>query len=206
MNNDINVLVLEQITDNQSKKVRDSIKLRAFNDANIYLSLPTATYKLLHNDLVVISGVSFLYLQVDKDSDSKLLFPIKDTDTNKVKDFFNYWSKDKLLEMNKGKWNSFCEFWITVLDFVRDNIDLDNNKVTYEFHSDHYNDGDGYVFNNFDIHLGEEYFGSKEELGEQYYDHYIDLTNELQSELIDKYFQDDLGTIWVYEFHISFRP
>lgn len=206
MNKNINELVIEQAVDKQSKKVRDSIKLRACNDANIYLSLPTATYRLLHNDLVVISGVSFLYLQVDKDSNSKLLFPIKDTDINKVKDFFNYWSKDKLSEMKMENWNSFCEFWITVFDFVRDNINLEDNKVTYEFHSDHYDDRTGYVFNNFDIHLGEEYFGSKEELGEQYYDHYIDLTNKLQGELIDKYFQDDLGISWVSEFPISFRP
>lgn len=169
MNKYNNVLILEQIENNKIDNTSKHISLCACNDANIYISLPTARYKLLHNDLAVISGAYFLYLQVDKDSSSKLLYPIKDTDINKVKDFFNYWSQDKLLEMKLEKWNSFCEFWSTVLDFVRDNIDLVDNKATYEFHSDHYNDGSGYVFNNFDIHLGKDYFGSKSEIGEGYY-------------------------------------
>ena len=204
MNKD--TLILEQITDKNTKLVKSKIELYANDDGKVYLSLPTATYELMYNEVIKFSDMNFLYYFVDKNSKSKVLFPLTDSQVGKVEDFFDYWSQDRLVEMKMEKWNRFCGFWITVFDFVRDNINLEDNKVTYESRSHYYNDGDGGVFNNFDIYLGEEYFGSKEELGEQYYDHYIDLTNELQSEIIDKYFQDDLGTIWVSEFHISFRP
>lgn len=89
--------------------------------------------------------------------------------------------------------------------FIEDNIDLANNKVTYEYHSSHLDDGDGDVFNHFDIHLGEEYFGSEEELGENYYHNYFDISDELQAILIDNYLENNDGLRWFSGIHVQFK-
>lgn len=150
--------------------------------------------------------IYYLSCDVGGDVGRGILYPLDDTQVDDVDAFFDYWSDKRLLELKQAKWNSFCKYWQTVFKFVEDNIDLDNNNITYEYHSSHYDDGDGDVFNHFDIHLGEEYFGSKEKLGEKYYHNYFDISDELQSILIDNYLENKDGLRWFSGIHVQFKP
>lgn len=203
MNKD--TLIIEQITDKNTMLVKSNIQLYANDDGKVYLSLPTVTHELMYNEVIRFSDISFLYCRIDKDSKSKVLFPLKDSQVGKVEDFFDYWTDKRLLELKQAKWSSFCEYWQIVFKFVEDNIDLTNN-ITYEYHSSHFDDGDGVVFNHFDIHLGEEYFGSEEELGEDYYHNYFDISDELQAILIDNYLENKDGLRWFSGIHVQFKP
>ena len=203
MNKD--TLILEQITDKNTKLVKSKIELYANDDGKVYLSLPTVTHELMYNEVITFDARHFLYCRVDKDSKSKVLFPLSDNQVGKVEGFFDYWTNKRLLELKQAKWNSFCEYWQIVFKFVEENIDLANN-VTYEYHSSHFDDGDGDVFNHFDIHLGENYFGSKEELGEYYYEQYFRLNDKLSNILLDRYLLDDEGLVWFSGIHVQFKP
>lgn len=204
MNKD--TLILEQILDKNTKLVKSKIELYANDDGKVYLSLPTVSHELMYNEVITFDYRYFLYCRIDKDSKSEVLFPLSNRQVELVWDFFDYWTDKRLLELKQAKWNSFCEYWQIVFKFVKDNIDLANNKVTYEYHSSHYDDGDGDVFNHFDIHLGENYFGSKEELGEDYYKYYFELSDKLQGILIDRYLMDDEGLRWFSGIHVQFKP
>lgn len=195
-------LNLEQITDRNTKLVKSKIELYANDDGKVYLSLPTATHELMYNEVIKFSDMNFLYCFVDKNSKSKVLFPLKDSQVDKVEDFFNYWTDKRLLELKQAKWNSFCEYWQIVFKFVEDNIDLANNKVTYEYHSSHHSDD----LNYFDIHLGEGCFGSREDMGIEYYNPYFELNKELEGVLIDRYLDDDEGVQWFSGIHVQFKP
>ena len=204
MNKD--TLTLEKITDKNTKLVKSKIELYANDDGKVYLSLPTVTHELMYNEVITFDSRHFLYCRIDKESKSKVLFPLSDSQVGKVEDFFNRWTDKRLLELKQAKWNSFCEYCQIVFKFVEDNIDLDNNKITYEYHSSHYDDGDGDVFNHFDIHLGESYFGSKEELGVDYYEPYFELNDKIQDILIDRYLLEDEGLRWFSGIHVQFKP
>jgi hypothetical protein len=189
MNKD--TLILENITDKSTKPVKSKIELYANDDGKVCLSLPTVTHELVYNEVITFDSRYFLYCRIDKDSKSKVLFPLSDSQVGKVEDFFNHWTDKRLSELKQAKWNSFCDYWQTVFKFVKDNIDLANNNITYEYHSSHHSDD----LNYFDIHLGEGYFGSKEELGDNYYHHYFNISDELQAILIDNYL-----------IHVQFKP
>lgn len=204
MNKD--TLTLEQITDKSTKLVRIKIVLYANDNGKVYLSLPTVTHELMYNEVVTFDSRGFLYCCIDKDSKSKVLFPLSDNQVGKVEDFFDYWTDKRLLELKQTKWSSFCEYWQIVFKFVEDNIDLANNNITYEYHSSHFDDGDGDAFNHFDIHLGENYFGSKDEMGIEYYNPYFELSDELEGVLIDRYLKDDEGLRWFSGIHVRFKP
>ena len=89
-----------------------------------------------------------------------------------------------------------------MFQFVEDNIDLANNNITYEYHSSHFDDD----LNYFDIHLGESYFGSREELGVGYYGPYFELNDALEELLIDRYLKDDEGLRRFSGIHVQFKP
>ena len=200
MNKD--TLILEQITDKSTKLVKSKIVLYANDDGKVYLSLPTATHEIMYNEVIKFSDMNFLYCFVDKDSKSKVLFPLKDSQVDGVEDFFDYWTDKRLSELKQAKWNSFCEYWQIVFKFVKDNIDLANNNVTYKYYSSHHSDD----LNYFDIHLGKDYFGSKEELGDKYYHNYFDMSDELQAILIDNYLENKDGLRWFSGIHVQFKP
>ena len=195
-------LILEQITDKSTKLVKSKIELYTNDDGKVYLSLPTVTHELMYNEVIKFSDMNFLYCFVDKDSNSKVLFPLKGSQADKVEDFFDYWTDKRLLELKQAKWNSFCEYWQTVFKFVEGNIDLANNNVTYEYYSSHYDDD----LNYFDIHLGGGYFGSKEQLGDNYYHHYFNISDELQDILIENYLENKDGLRWFGRIHVQFKP
>lgn len=88
MNKD--TLILEQLVDKNTKLVKSKIELYANNDGKVYLSLPTATHELMYNEVIKFSDMSFLYCRIDKDSKSKVLFPLSDSQVGKVEDFFDY--------------------------------------------------------------------------------------------------------------------
>ena len=199
MNKD--TLTLEKITDKNTKLVKSKIELYANDDGKVYLSLPAVTHELVYNEVITFDSRGFLYCRIDKDSKSKVLFPLSDSQVGKVEGFFNYWTDKRLSELKQAKWNSFCEYWQIVFKFVEDNINLANN-VTYEYHSSHYDDD----LNYFDIHLGESYFGSKEELGENYYHNYFNISDELQAILIDNYLENKDELRWFSGIHIQFKP
>ena len=90
MNKD--TLILEQITDKNTKLVKSKIVLYTNDDGKVYLSLPTATYELMYNEVIKFSDMNFLYCFVDEDSKSKVLFPLKDSQVDGVEDFFDYWT------------------------------------------------------------------------------------------------------------------
>ena len=90
MNKD--TLILEQITDKNTKLVKSKIELYANDDGKAYLSLPTATYELMYNEVITFDARHFLYCRIDKDSKSKVLFLLTDNQVGKVKDFFDYWT------------------------------------------------------------------------------------------------------------------
>ena len=200
MNKD--TLILEQITDKNTKLVKSKIELYANDDGKVYLSLPTVTHELMYNEVIKFSDMNFLYCFVDEDSKSKVLFQLTDSQVGKVEDFFDYWTDKRLLELKQAKWNSFCEYWQIVFKFVEDNIDLANNNITYEYYSSRYDDD----LNYFNIHLGKNYFGSKEKLGEDYYNNYFDMSAELQAILINRYLNDDEGIRWFSGIHVQFKP
>lgn len=200
MNKD--TLILEQITDKSTKLVKSKIELYANDDGKVYLSLPTVTHELMYNEVITFDSRGFLYCRIDKDSKSKVLFPLSDNQVGKVGDFFDYWTDKRLLEIKQAKWNSFCEYWQIVFKFVEDSIDLANNSVTYEYYSSHYDDD----LNYFDIHLGGNYFGTKEQMGLEYYNPYFELSDKLQSTLIDRYLMDDEGLRWFSGIHVQFKP
>ena len=197
-------LILEQITDKNTKLVKSKIELYANDDGKLYLSLPTVTHELMYNEVITFDSRHFLYCRIDKDSKSKVLFPLSDSQVGKVEDFFNYWTDKRLLELKQAKWNSFCEYWQIVFKFVEDNIDLANNNITYEYHSSYHDDDGGLSY--FDIHLGENYFGSKEELGVGYYEPYFELNDKIQDILIDRYLLEDEGIRWFSGIHVQFKP
>ena len=60
--------------------------------------------------------------------------------------------------------------------------------------------------NYFDIHLGGDYFGSKQELGDNYYHHYFNISDELQAILIDNYLENKDGLRWFSRIHVQFKP
>ena len=200
MNKD--TLILEQIVDKNTKLVKSKIKLYANDDGKVYLSLPTVTHELMYNEVITFDSRHFLYCRIDKESKSKVLFPLSDSQVGKVEDFFDYWTNKRLLELKQAKWNSFCEYWQIVFKFIEDNIDLANNNITYEYHSSHHTDD----LNYFDIHLGESYFGSKEELGVGFYEPYFELNDKIQDILIDRYLLDDEGLRWFSGIHVQFKP
>ena len=100
MNKD--TLILEQITDKNTKLVKSKIELYANDDGKVYLSLPTATYELMYKEVIKISDMNFLYFRIDKDSKSKVLFPLSDSQVGKVEDFFDYWTDKRLLELKQA--------------------------------------------------------------------------------------------------------
>lgn len=200
MNKD--TLILEKITDKSTKLVRSKIVLYANDDGKVYLSLPTVTHELMYNEVITFDSRGFLYCRIDKESKSKVLFPLSDSQVGKVEGFFDYWTDKRLLELKQAKWNSFCEYWQIVFKFIEDNIDLANNNITYEYHSSHHTD----ELNYFDIHLGESYFGSKEELGVGFYEPYFELNDKIQDILIDRYLLDDEGLRWFSGIHVQFKP
>ena len=200
MNKD--TLILEKITDKSTKLVRSKIVLYANDDGKVYLSLPTVTHELMYNEVITFDSRGFLYCRIDKDSKSKVLFPLSGNQVGKVEGFFDYWTDKRLSELKQAKWNSFCEYWQIVFKFIEDNIDLANNNITYEYHSSHHTDD----LNYFDIHLGESYFGSKEELGVGFYEPYFELNDKIQDILIDRYLLDDEGLRWFSGIHVQFKP
>lgn len=112
MNKD--TLILEQIIDKNTKRVKSKVELYANDDGKVYLSLPTVTHELMYNEVIRFSDMSFLYCRIDKDSKSKVLFPLTDSQVDRVEDFFDYWTDKRLLELKQAKWNSFCEYWSTL--------------------------------------------------------------------------------------------
>lgn len=204
MNKD--TLILEQIPDKNTKIVKSKIVLYADDDGKVYLSLPTTTLRVTNNQVMRYGEIYYLSCDVGEDVGRDILYPLDDTQVDDIDAFFEYWTDKRLLELKQAKWDSFCEYWQLVFKFVEDNIDLANNNITYEYHSNHYDDGDGDVFNYFDIHLGENYFGSKEELGGDYYKYYFELSDKLQSVLIDRYLMDDEGLRWFSGIHVQFKP
>ena len=195
-------LILEQITDKSTKLVKSKIELYANDDGKVYLSLPTVTHELMYNEVLSFDSRGFLYCRIDKDSKSKVLFHLTDSQVGKAEDFFDYWTDKRLLKLKQAKWDRFCEYWQTVFKFVKDNIDLANNNVTYKYYSSHHSDD----LNYFDIHLGKGYFGSKEELGDKYYHHYFNISDELQANLINRYLEDEQGLECFGKIHVQFKP
>ena len=100
MNKD--TLILGQIVDKDTKLVKRKIELCANDDGKVYLSLPTATYELMYKEVIKISDMNFLYFRIDKDSKSKVLFPLSDSQVGKVEDFFDYWTDKRLLELKQA--------------------------------------------------------------------------------------------------------
>lgn len=85
-------LILEQITDKNTKLVKSKLELYANDDGKVYLSLPTVTHELMYNEVITFDSRCFLYCRIDKDSKSKVLFPLSDSQVSKVEDFFEYWT------------------------------------------------------------------------------------------------------------------
>lgn len=90
MNKDI--LILEQITDKNTNQPKSKVELYANGDGKVYLSLPTVTHELMYNEVITFDSRWFLYCRIDKDSKSKVLFPLSDSQVDKVEDFFDYWT------------------------------------------------------------------------------------------------------------------
>ena len=95
-------LILEKITDKNTKLVKSKIVLYANNDGKLYLLLPTVTHELMHNEVIKFSDMNFLYCFVDEDSKSKVLFQLKDSQVGEVEDFFDYWTDKRLLELKQA--------------------------------------------------------------------------------------------------------
>ena len=199
-------LILEQITDKNTKLVKSKIVLYANDDGKVYLLLPTTTLRVTNNQVMRYGEIYYLSCDVGEDVGRDILYPLDDTQVDDIDAFFNYWTDKRLLEIKQAKWNSFCEYWQIVFNFVEDNIDLSSKNVSYEYHSSHYDYEDGDVLNYFDIHLGENYFGSKEELGDSYYHNYFDMSDELQAILIDNYLENKDGLRWFSAIHVQFKP
>lgn len=195
-------LILEQITDKNTKLVKSKIVLYADDDGKVYLSLPTTTLRVTNNQVMRYGEIYYLSCDVGEDVGRDILYPLDDTQVDVIDAFFNYWTDKRLLELKQAKWDSFCEYWQLVFKFIEDNIDLANNKVTYEYYSSYYDDD----LNYFDIHLGENYFGSKEDMGIEYYNPYFELNRELEGILIDRYLEDDEGLRWFSGIHVQFKP
>ena len=120
-------LILEQIIDRHTKLVESKIELYINDDGKVCLALPTVTHELMYNEVITFDA-RHLYCRIDKDSKSKVLFPLSDSQEGKVEGFFDYWTDKRLLELKQAKWDSFCEYWQIIFKFVEDNIDLANNK------------------------------------------------------------------------------
>ena len=99
---DKDTLILEQITDKNTKLVKSKIGLYANDDGKVYLSLPTATHELMYNEVITFDSRGFLYCCIDKDSKSKVLFPLSDSQVGKVEGFFDRWTDKRLLELKKA--------------------------------------------------------------------------------------------------------
>lgn len=95
-------LILEKITDKSTKLVKSKIGLYANDDGKVYLTLPTVTHELMYNEVITFDSRHFLYCRVDKDSKSKVLFPLSDSQVSKAEDFFDYWTDKRLLELKKA--------------------------------------------------------------------------------------------------------
>ena len=95
-------LILEQITDKNTKLVKSKIELYANDDGKVYLSLPTVTHELMYNEVITFDSRHFLYCCIDKDSKSKVLFPLSDSQVGKAEDFFEYWTDKRLLELKQA--------------------------------------------------------------------------------------------------------
>ena len=100
MNKD--TLTLEKIVDKNTKLVKSKIELYANDDAKVYLSLPTVTHELMYNEVITFDSRHFLYCRIDKESKSKVLFPLSDSQVGKVEDFFNRWTDKRLLELKQA--------------------------------------------------------------------------------------------------------
>ena len=100
MNKD--TLILEQIIDESTKLVKSKIELYANDDGKVCLSLPTVTHELMYNEVLSFDSRGFLYCRIDKDSKSKVLFPLSDSQEGKVEDFFDYWTDKRLLELKQS--------------------------------------------------------------------------------------------------------
>lgn len=100
MNKD--TLVLEQIVDKNTKLAKSKIGLYANDDGKIYLSLPTVTHELMYNEVITFDSRHFLYCHIDKDSKSKVLFPLTDSQVGKVEVFFDYWADKRLSELKQA--------------------------------------------------------------------------------------------------------
>lgn len=100
MNKD--TLILEQIVDKSTKLVKSKIELYANDDGKVCLSLPTVTHELMYNEVITFDSRGFLYCRIDKDSKSKLLFPLSDSQVGKAEDFFDYWTDKRLLELKQA--------------------------------------------------------------------------------------------------------
>ena len=95
-------LILEQIIDKSTKLVKSKVELYASDDGKLYLSLPTVTHELMYNEVIKFSDMNFLYCFVDEDSKSKVLFQLKDSQVDRVEDFFDYWTDKRLLELKQA--------------------------------------------------------------------------------------------------------
>ena len=95
-------LILEQITDKSTNLDKSKIELYANDDGKVYLSLPTVTHELMYNEVITFDSRHFLYCRVDKDSKSKVLFPLSDSQVGKVEDFFDYWTDNRLLGLKQA--------------------------------------------------------------------------------------------------------
>ena len=100
MNKD--ALILEKIINESTKLVKSKIGLYAKDDGKVYLLLPTATHELMYNEVIKFSDMNFLYCFIDKDSKSKVLFQLKDSQVDEVEGFFNYWTDKRLLEIKQA--------------------------------------------------------------------------------------------------------
>ena len=100
MNKD--TLILEKIIDKSTKLVKSKVELHVNYDGKVYLSLPTVTHELMYNEVLSFDSRGFLYCRIDKDSKSKVLFPLTDSQEGKVEDFFDYWTAKRLLELKKA--------------------------------------------------------------------------------------------------------
>lgn len=181
--------------------VSNNVTLKVSDDGKIYLNVGSQLYYLADYGIQYIQDRCFLMAYIAEGKEGKIFIPVNIGSVPDVQAYFDYWDKERLSEVKSYKVRSFLAYINHCINFVRENVDVEKYKPTYETEYIDNTDCGGGIFTYINILMS---FG---ESWDDDFDKTYELTERLTSELIDKSLGDGGdGYRWYGEFMFVFKP
>jgi len=197
MQDDTRKCTLETLdTESQSE-----IYLYVIDDGYVVFRTPENSYKVVVNHVTISDGMPALYIYACDGSKSPFTYELSVEVVQTVREYFIYWSDNALGIVKQQKLQNFLDFWDFTINFVRDNVDVETLKPTYELYASDYREYEGDLTIHFEVAMGGKYVDSNGEL--DYYRCFA-LNDKWLDEYLDLAFHNDYNLFG--KIFIAFRP